>query len=96
MISAVLPAEGLVLMEPYRGRRPPLLAMPHAIGNMTSRYNKADLKKDALTSRRRQMRIGQYVVYNTGEDSERRNFGTMLTHLPGHIGRLPQQNGTHG
>ena len=32
---------------------------------MTSRYN---LKKDPLTSRRRQMRIDRYVVYNTGED----------------------------
>ena len=68
VISAVLPAEGLVFMEPDRGRRPPLLAMPHAIGNMTSRYNNADLKEDALTSKRRQMRIGQYVIYNTGED----------------------------
>ena len=34
VISAVLPAEGLVFMEPDRGRRPPLLAMPHAIGNI--------------------------------------------------------------
>ena len=42
--------------------------MPYAIGNMTRRYNKADLKKDALTSRQRLMRIGRYVVYNTGED----------------------------
>ena len=49
VVNAVLPAEGLVLMEPDRERQPPLLAMPHAIGNMTSRY-KADLKKDALTS----------------------------------------------
>ena len=33
---------------------------------MTSRYNNADLKKDALTSKRQQMRVGQYVIYNTG------------------------------
>ena len=51
VISTVLPAEGLVLMEPDQGRRLPLLAMPHAIGNMTSQYNKADLKRDVLTSR---------------------------------------------
>ena len=52
VISAVLPAEGLVFMEPDRGRRPPLLAMPHAISNMTNRYNNTDLKKDVLTSKR--------------------------------------------
>ena len=52
VVNAVLPAEGLVLMEPDWERQPPLLAMPHAISNMTSRYNKADLKKDALTSQR--------------------------------------------
>ena len=42
--------------------------MPCAIGNMTSRYNNAEVKKDRLDSKRRQMRIGQYVAYNTGED----------------------------
>ena len=42
--------------------------MPHTVGNMTSRYNNTDLKKDALTSRRQQMRVSRYVVYNTGED----------------------------
>ena len=42
--------------------------MPHAIGNMTNRYNNAELKKDALTSKRRQMKVGRYVIYNTGED----------------------------
>ena len=36
--------------------------------NMTNRYNNAELKKDALTSKRRQMKVGRYVIYNTGED----------------------------
>ena len=48
VINTILPTEGLVFMEPEREKRPPLLAMPHAIGNMTSRYKRADLKKDTL------------------------------------------------
>ena len=68
VVSAVLPTEGLVLMEPDREKRPPLLAMPYAISNMTSRYKNADLKKDTLDSKRRHMRVGKYLVYNTGED----------------------------
>ena len=68
VVSAVLPTEGLVLMEPDREKRPPLLAMPYAISNMTSRYKNADLKKDTLGSKRRHMRVGRYLVYNTGED----------------------------
>ena len=48
VINAILPTKGLVFMEPEREKRPPLLAMPHAIGNMTSRYKRADLKKDTL------------------------------------------------
>ena len=68
MISATLPTEGLVLLEPDREKRPPLLAMPCAISNMTSRYKNAEVKKDTPDSKRRQMRVGQYVVYNTGED----------------------------
>ena len=62
VVSAVLPTEGLVLMEPEREKRPPLLAMPYAIGNMTSRYKNADLKKDTLVSKRRHMRVGQLQV----------------------------------
>ena len=40
MISATLPTKGLVLLEPDREKRPPLLAMPYAISNMTSQYKK--------------------------------------------------------
>ena len=68
VINTILPTEGLVFMEPERERRPSLLAMPHAIGNMTSRYKRADLKKDTHISKRRHMRVGRYLVYNTGED----------------------------
>ena len=68
MVSATLPTEGLVLMEPDREKQPPLLAMPYAISNMTSRYKNADLKKDTLDSKRRHMKVGKYLVYNTGED----------------------------
>ena len=80
MISAVLPIEGLVLLEPDREKRPPLLAMPYAIGSMTSRYNNAEMKKDKLDAKRRQMRIGQYVVYNMGEDPIYLNKGETLGH----------------
>ena len=80
MISAILPTEGLVLLEPDRERRPPLLAMPCAIGNMTSRYKNAEVKKDRLDSKRRQMRIGQYMVYNTGEDPVFLKKGETLGH----------------
>ena len=68
VINAILPTKGLVFMEPEWEKRPPLLAMPHAISNMTSRYKRADLKKDTLISKRRHMRVGRYLVYNTGED----------------------------
>ena len=78
VVNAILPTEGLVLMEPDRVRRQPLLAMPHAIGNMTSRYKSADLKKDTLTSKRRHMRVGRYLVYNTGEDPVFIKKGEML------------------
>ena len=80
VISAVLPTEGLVLMEPEREKRPPLLAMPYAIGNMTSRYKNADLKKDTLMSKRRHMRVGRYLVYNTGEDPIFIKKGETLGH----------------
>ena len=80
MISAVPPTEGLVLMEPEREKRPPLLAMPYAIGNMTSRYKNADLKKDMLVSKRRHMRVGRYLVYNTGEDPIFIKKGETLGH----------------
>ena len=68
MVSVTLPTEGLVLLEPDREKRPPLLAMPYAISNMTSRYKNAELKKDTLDSKRKHMRVGKYLVYNTGED----------------------------
>ena len=68
MISATLPTEGLVLLEPDREKRPPLLAMPYAISNMTNRYKNVDLEKDTLDSKRRQMKVGKYLVYNTEED----------------------------
>ena len=45
VVSAILPTEGLVLMEPDREKRPPLLAMPYAISNMTSRYKNAGLEE---------------------------------------------------
>ena len=80
IISAVLPTEGVVLLEPHREKRPPLLAMPHAIGSMTSRYNKAEMKKDRLDAKRRQMRIGQYVVYNMEEDPIYLRKGETLGH----------------
>ena len=67
VVSTILPTEGLVLMESDREKRPPLLAMPYAISNMTSRYKNADLKKDTLDSKRRHMRVGKYLVYNTGK-----------------------------
>ena len=80
MISATLPTEGLVFLEPDREKRPPLLAMPCAISNMTSRYKNAEVKKDRLDSKRRQMRIGQYVVYNTGEDPVLIKKGETMGH----------------
>ena len=80
IISAVLPIEGLVLLEPDREKRPPLLAMPYAIGSMTSRYNNGEMKKDKLDAKRRQMRIGQYVVYNMGEDPIYLKKGETLGH----------------
>ena len=66
-------------MEPERERRPPLLAMPYAIGNMTSRYRNADLK-DTLISKRKHMRVGRYLVYNTGEDPIFIKKGETLGH----------------
>ena len=80
VISAILQTEGLVFMEPEREKRPPLLAMPYAIGNMTSRYRNADLKKDMLMSKRRHMRVGRYLVYNTGEDPIFIKKGETLGH----------------
>ena len=54
--------------------------MPYAIGNMTSRYKKADLKKDMFVSKRRHMRVGRYLVYNTGEDPIFIKKGETLGH----------------
>ena len=67
MVSAILPTEGLVLMEPDREKRPPLLAMPYAISNMTSRYKNADLKKDTLDSKRRHMKVGNTWCITQGK-----------------------------
>ncbi len=80
MISAILPTEGVVLLEPHREKRSPLLAMPHAIGSMTNKYNNAEMKADLLGAKRRQMKMGQYVVYNMGEDPIYLNKGETLGH----------------
>ncbi len=80
VISAILPTEGVVLLEPHREKRSPLLAMPHAIGSMTNKYNNAEMKADLLGAKRRQMKMGQYVVYNMGEDPIYLNKGETLGH----------------
>ena len=80
MISAILPTEGVVLLEPHREKWSPLLAMPHAIGSMTNKYNNAEMKADLLGAKRRQMKMGQYVVYNMGEDPIYLNKGETLGH----------------
>ena len=80
MISAILPAEGVVLLEPHRENLSPLLAMPYAIGSMTNKYKNAEMRADLLGVKRRQLKLGQYVVYNMGEDPVYLNKGETLGH----------------